>query len=377
VKSHSSSAKAYLGRSAAVVLICILFLIAGTFASVQDEFQGVDRIVAVGDVHGGFDELTGILRSAKLLDRRNRWVGGKAHLVQTGDLLDRGPDSRKVMDLLMDLEKQAEKSGGGVHVLLGNHESMNLVGDLRYVSHGEYDAFRTPDSARVRNEAFERMVDPAQTSDSKYRKKWEDEHPLGWVEQRQAFSVAGRYGQWLREKNVVLKINNALFCHGGISPKYQSLSLREINDRVREELRDFTKLKGGIVLDPQGPLWYRGLAEGSESELMAHVDAVLQTYGVRYLVIAHTTTPGVVLPRFGGKVFLIDVGLSKPYGEARACLVFDGPQPYALHRGFRVEFASGDDVLSYLRRLELLEPSGSPLHQYVARIATGRGGASH
>lgn len=366
----------YRMRSAAAALFCF-FLVPASYASAQDEFQGVERTVAVGDIHGGFEELTGILRSAKLLDGRNRWAGGKAHLVQTGDLVDRGPDSRKVMDLLMQLEKQAEQAGGRVHVLLGNHESMNLVGDLRYVSHEEYEAFRTPDSAQLRNQAFEALADPAMKSDSTYRKKWEDEHPLGWVEHRQAFGSTGRYGKWLREKNVVLKINNALYCHGGISPKYRSLSLREINERARAELRDFSKLKDGMVLDPQGPLWYRDLADAPESELMPHVDAVLQAYGVSYLIIAHTPTSGVVLPRFGGKLFMIDVGLSKTYGEAHACLVFEGLQPYALHRGSRVELSPGDDVLLYLRKIEHLEPPGSPLHKYITRIAGGRAGSSN
>ena len=43
--------------------------------------------------------------------QRNKWSGGKTHLVQMGDLIDRGPDSRKIMDLLMNLEQQARRGG--------------------------------------------------------------------------------------------------------------------------------------------------------------------------------------------------------------------------------------------------------------------------
>ncbi len=73
---------------------------------------GGDRVVAVGDVHGDYEQLAAVLRSAKIINDQGNWTGGKTHLVQTGDVVDRGPDSRKAMDLLMRLEKQAAEAGG-------------------------------------------------------------------------------------------------------------------------------------------------------------------------------------------------------------------------------------------------------------------------
>src|SRR5580765_5834762 len=108
-------------------------------------WTGIDRIVAVGDVHGDYDQLVAVLRSAGLIDEQGTWSGGKTHLVQNGDVLDRGPDSRKAMDLLMRLEKQAAEAGGFVHALIGNHEAMNVYGDLRYVSREEFAAFTKDD----------------------------------------------------------------------------------------------------------------------------------------------------------------------------------------------------------------------------------------
>jgi hypothetical protein len=70
--------------------------------------------------------------------------------VQTGDVLDRGPDSRKVLDLLRRLEGEAARAGGRVYALLGNHELMRLIFDWRYVSPEEIAAFRTNDSADLR-----------------------------------------------------------------------------------------------------------------------------------------------------------------------------------------------------------------------------------
>ena len=72
-------------------------------------------------------------------------------LVSLGDLLDRGADSRKVMDLLMRLQGEAVAAGGPVHVVLGNHEAMNVLGDLRYVDPGEYAAFANEEPAGRRD----------------------------------------------------------------------------------------------------------------------------------------------------------------------------------------------------------------------------------
>src|SRR5687768_13352063 len=106
-------------------------------------WEGVERVVAIGDVHGDFKQFLEVLRYADLIDGKNKWTGGKTHVVQLGDIPDRGPDTRKIMDLLIDLEKQAKKKGGMVHVLIGNHDAMNVYGDLRYTTPEEFAAFKT------------------------------------------------------------------------------------------------------------------------------------------------------------------------------------------------------------------------------------------
>ena len=102
-----------------------------------------ERVVAIGDVHGGYEQFQAILRAAGLIDARRRWTGGRTVFVQTGDLLDRGAASRDVLDLVRRLERDAARAGGRVHALLGNHEVMRLLGDYRYVSEGEYAALRS------------------------------------------------------------------------------------------------------------------------------------------------------------------------------------------------------------------------------------------
>jgi hypothetical protein len=104
--------------------------------------EGVERIVAIADVHGGYAQFVAILKATGLIDTGDRWSGGKTHFVQTGDIIDRGADSRKALDLLKRLEGEAPRAGGRVHALLGNHETMRMLGDYRYVSAGEYAAFQ-------------------------------------------------------------------------------------------------------------------------------------------------------------------------------------------------------------------------------------------
>ena len=193
----------------------------------QDTFSGVERIVAVGDVHGDCAQLVTVLRAASVIDANENWIGGRTHLVQTGDVLDRGPDSRKAMDLLMKLEKQAADANGAVHALIGNHEAMVLMGDTRYVSEGENKAFG------------------------------------GEEEYAKAMSAQGKYGKWIRSHNAAVKVNGILFAHAGITPYCKDMSLADINKAIRTELDDANASATGmgIIMSPAGPL--AGVSTGS------------------------------------------------------------------------------------------------------------------
>ncbi len=111
-------------------------------------------VIAVGDLHGDYDAYISILRAAGLVSARGKWSGGKAILVQLGDVPDRGSDTRKIIEHLMKLEKEAKKKGGRVVPLIGNHEAMNVIGDLRYVTPEEYAAFATAKSKKLRDAHF-------------------------------------------------------------------------------------------------------------------------------------------------------------------------------------------------------------------------------
>jgi len=346
--------------------VAFLFLLLVPAWAQEDVFTGVERVIAIGDVHGDYDQFVSVLRTAGLIDDQGKWSGGKAHLVQTGDVLDRGPDSRKAMDLLIRLEGEAKSAGGEVHALIGNHEAMILTGDFRYLSEGEIAAFKDATSEKVREEAWRESK-----QDESARKRWEAENPLGMVEFRRAFSRSGVYGKWIRGHNAVIRIDGTLFLHGGISPKYADWTVRRINDQVRVELTDFTQLQGGIIQDDNGPLWYRGLAL-RDGSLEPHVDAVLRNYKVDRIAIGHTYTEGAIVPRFGGKVIQIDIGLCRIYDAnlRNACLEIDKGKPRAIHRGKRLDFPtdSGADLLRYYKEAAALDPAPSPLAPRIAEL---------
>jgi hypothetical protein len=185
---HTSRTLHRLAAAVALVVVANAGSKPTRAAGAPCQFNNVDRIVAVGDVHGAYDRFVEILRVANVIDERLRWIGGRTHLVQLGDVVDRGPDSLKALDLLDGLQREAQRAGGAVHQLLGNHEVMRMLGDLRYTVPGEYAAFTSSKSTEVRDAYVERAKaagDPVATPP-----------PLGSVERRivqaGAVGIAGR-----------------------------------------------------------------------------------------------------------------------------------------------------------------------------------------
>lgn len=276
---------------------------AATAAGIQDTFTDVQRIVAIGDVHGDFERFVQVLKLCKLIDDKNGWSGGKAHLVQTGDVVDRGPDSKKALDLLMQLEEQAKKAGGAVHALIGNHEYMTMAGDLRYVSTGELAAFG--EGPRITPVG----ADPINS----------------YPAYRAAFSPTGKYGRWILGHNAIVRVNDTLFMHGGLSPSFLKRKIRDLNESVRAELRGERDARTGVGADPQGPLWFRGLAESQQEQVLsAFLDEMTAAQGARRIVMGHTIQDRGITLRADGRLALIDVGMSRwTLSGAPSCLVIE------------------------------------------------------
>jgi len=239
-----------------------------------------DSIAVLGDIHGEYNIYIDALRSAGVIDYDNDWKFGTGHLVIMGDVFDRGDKVTESFWHLYGLEKQAEKAGGKVHILLGNHEMLVFGGDLRYIS-------------------------------DKYRKV----EVLTGTNYTSFYSDSSVIGRWLRQKPVMITINDVLFVHAGISEEMVSrhLSVEDVNRKITETLRDErdTVICSDEDLEfleyEEGPVWYRGYFNDT-TFCESRVDSIMAFYDARYIVVGHTPQRSITV-KFGGKIIATDTGL--------------------------------------------------------------------
>jgi hypothetical protein len=217
--------------------------------------QASGRVVAIGDVHGSYEGLRTILRTTGLTDAQDRWIGGDAILVQTGDLMDRGADVREVFDLLRRLQREAPATGGRIVTLLGNHEIANLLGIFSPTSTdpevfaelvGQFADSKSEKRQRAAFKEHRDWVSRYPGCGSAEKEEWIDAHPLGLVEYIEALSPSGSYGEWLREFPVAVRIGDTMFLHGGLSSKledWEFSTLEEIELRVSSEIDTYNRVR--------------------------------------------------------------------------------------------------------------------------------------
>lgn len=333
------------------------FMLALALLSAVPAQPATQRIVAVGDVHGDYAAWIAIARDAGLIDASNHWSGGRTTLVQLGDVPDRGPETLRIIRHLQQLEREAAAAGGKVITIVGNHEAMNVTGDLRYVSVPEFTAFARPQS-RARRDAFyaanrDAIVKSFRANDAKLtepaiRQAWIAKTPLGWVEHREAWSPTGEIGKWVAGNPAIAKIGTFLFVHGGISAETAQRSIANVNRDIARAMTKADMSDTSPLEDPLGPLWYRGLlgrdldAEAARLSLPAskhlspaqEVDAVLAAYRARHIVIGHTPSLKGITILFGDKLARIDTGISRHYNGTLSWLdiVGDKMTPHSVRR---------------------------------------------
>lgn len=365
------------GLALVIALLASLQAAWGAPRQLDDQrWDGVGRIVAIGDLHGDYANYLAVLRAANVVDRRGRWIAGDTHLVQTGDIPDRGPDTRRIIAHMADLARQARRRGGRVHNLLGNHEAMNVYGDLRYVDPGEYRAFVDRRSAALRDRYYEATLAALARSDPErraalpadHRAQWDREHPLGWVEHRFAWDPRwdpeGELYQWARQAEVAIQLNDLVFVHAGISSAYCGNSLASLGAMARAALAASDPAAGGILQDEAGPLWYRGLAGVEPAADAATVDAILARHGARRIVIGHTPTGGAIWPRLDGRVIMIDTGLGSAFGGHLGWLEATPDGLFAGYPGGRLALPLEDRLRpGYLDAVIALQPDNAGLVQ--------------
>lgn len=276
-------------------------------------------VLAIGDVHGKFDALIPILQNNGIIDENLNWSWGNGHLVFLGDVFDRGYKVSQVLWLAYKLERQARKAGGDVHFLIGNHEVMIMLGDYKYLN-------------------------------IRYR----------FLMNYFYMNYAGLYtdhtviGDWIRSRNTVMRYNNILFSHAGISRPVidQGLSLDSMNIKIRQFLNIYEdtvfSAHEQLLFLADGPLWFRGYARptwNKKTVSQAHVDSVLTYYKADYQVIGHSPVSEIT-PLYQGKVIDIDVPFGRKHISDQAILI-EKDKMYRVFSDKKKEF-----LMHYVRKKE-------------------------
>lgn len=252
------------------------------------------RLIAIGDLHGDASATRAALRLGGAIDASGRWIGGDLSVVQTGDVLDRGDEERTILDLLEQLTAAAQSAGGQLVALNGNHEVMNVQGDFRYVTPGGAAAF-----AGVRPRSPHARAAPPQ-----------------FEERAAAFLPGGAYALQLARRDVVAVVGDTLFVHGGVLPEHVRYGIERINQETREWMRAGDRRAPESVASDSAPIWVREYSldpvAPSSCDKLAEV---LQALNVQRMVVGHTVQNAGISSACDGRVWRIDVGLSRYYGE--------------------------------------------------------------
>ena len=270
-------------------------------------YTNADSIGVISDIHGQYGIYIDLLRETGIIDEKLNWNFGKGHFVVLGDMFDRGNMVTEVLWHLFGLERQAEKAGGKVHVLLGNHEFMVLRNDLCNI-----------------NEKYGRVEEISKT---------------GYAD---LYSEKSILGKWLRSKPVVITIDNIIFVHGGISREMiqRNLHFKQINrlftnniiGKNQWEVYEEELLK--FLIEASGPLWYRGYfydADFRESE----IDSILDFYGKKHIVVGHTPNE-TITSLFDNKILGADTGIAQ--NKPGEILIYkDGSFYKCINTGCRVK----------------------------------------
>ncbi len=265
----------------------------------KSEFPNVKNLVVLSDIEGNFDALRKLLLATKVIDEALNWKFGDGNLVLVGDFFDRGQQVTEVLWFIYYLEEKAKAAGGYIHFILGNHEIMNLSGDLRYV-HPKY----------LKNAGF---------LNQKYVTLYDENSELG---------------RWIRTKNIVEKIGDIIFAHGGISAyiNRMNISIPDINKIARPYYADstskYTDHRSDTVYSDLGPFWYRGYYQKNNPAISLQIDSTLSQFGVNHIITGHTMVSDTISVWYNGRLLNTDVHHAAGKSEA---LLIDGDKYYRVN----------------------------------------------
>jgi len=279
-------------------------------APVQTFFPQASRMIAIGDIHGDEGALMATLRMAKCVDAEGNWCGGTAHVVQIGDVLDRGDSERSCMERLFELKRQAAAAGGAVHVLLGNHEIMNVDFDFDYVGIGGFADWEPRDSPSEPSSLLETMAEALAWGPPGVPRK---------LKSRAAAFTAGSgfAALMLSEMPLVIQLGDTVCVHGGLETEHVDAGIHRINLEINEWLRGVADRPTRLDRD-DSPIWSRAYSAPADRPLREkdarRLEEVLYSMGARRMIVGHTPQAGGIncfCTANGYEVWRTDTGMSR------------------------------------------------------------------
>ncbi len=224
--------------------------------------------------------------------------GKRVLLVQTGDIVDRGPQSLSCYRALWAAARDVLK--WDLVNLFGNHEVMSMAGQADHYAHpGDIKEFGS--LAARRNE----------------------------------FSTGGKLWKKLTSefqfmlKLVISESEKVLFVHAGISPHYLKVIQSKISGEGNEDLvvslnrillSEVMKNPSSDYLASQNsPIWFREMAQGSDKQICKNMlPAVMKMMDITRIIVGHTPQQTLVTGnRCGGQLMLADVAMSRWMGSGK------------------------------------------------------------
>lgn len=294
----------------------LLVIEPGELPERSDHYPAPARLIAIGDVHGDIVATREALRLAGAIDQADHWIGGELVVVQTGDQLDRGDDEQAILELLARVQREAAAAGGALHLLNGNHEFMNALGDLRYVTPGGYADFEdAPGVDTKRPELANLMAQAPEQARARVAAFWPGQP---WAKE-------------LAKRNTIVVVGDSVFVHGGITPAWAG-QITSINTQSRAWFAGERSEPPAAVTDAAGPVWSRHYSDDPDEADCAMLEQALATIGVERMVVGHTVHTEGITSACGDKVWMIDVGMADYYGGPTQVLEIRGDQVAVLGR---------------------------------------------
>jgi hypothetical protein len=254
------------------------------------------RVVAIGDLHADIGVTRRAFRLAGATNEQDEWIGRSLTVVQLGDMIGRSDDERQVLDFIFEIRRKAEAGGGRVHALIGNHEVFGGRVDNQAVGPNPFPGFEGIPGLNL-NDPRLRTLPPRERA------------------RGAALMAGGPYARRLAEFPAVLRIGGTVFAHGGVVPRWARYGIDKINEEIRQWLMGRTPEPESAtgVDDGDRVMWTRRFSSNVDESDCAELKESLAVLGAKRMVVAHTVHPRIT-PRCDGRVWAVDVGMSRAYG---------------------------------------------------------------